>query len=134
MRLFRSNGMLAATLLGASLLLVAGCSLDVAMNNIGRVQIQVADTSGNPVPNINADLLLDDRTTVFTSTTTGADGKAEFGAAAGGVVVRGYYVRLRLTSEWEMAADDSNDKAVIAYGGTLSVVNFKIARVATPVT
>src|SRR5687767_498579 len=55
MRLFRSKRMLASTLLGASLLLVAGCSLDVAMNNIGRVQIQVADTSGNPVPNINAD-------------------------------------------------------------------------------
>ncbi|MDP9178624.1 MAG: hypothetical protein M3O61_13160 [Gemmatimonadota bacterium] len=126
--------MMASTLFGASLLLVAGCSLDVAMNNTGRVQIQVADTSGNPVPNINADLLLDDRTTVWTSTTTGADGKAEFGAAGGGVTVRGYYVRLLLTPEWEMATDDSNDKAVIAYGGTVSVVSFKIARVAAPVT
>src|SRR5688572_32194453 len=103
MRLFRSKRMLASTLLGASLLLVAGCSLDVAMNNTGRVRIQVADTSGNPVPNINADLLLDDRTTVWTSTTTGADGKAEFGAAGGGVTVGGYYVRLLQPPDWEMA-------------------------------
>src|SRR5688572_2645734 len=134
MRLFRSKRMLASRLLGASLLLVASCSLDVSMNNIGRVQIVVVDTSGNPVPNINADLLLDDRTTVSTSTTTGADGKAEFGAAGGGVIVRGYYVRLKLTPEWEMAPDDSNDKAVIAYGGSLSVVSFRISRVAAPVT
>jgi hypothetical protein len=119
-------------LLGATLLLVSACSLDVAMYSTGRLQILVEDTAGNPVPNINADLLLDDRLTVWRSTTTGADGKAEFDPEAGGVVIQGYYVRLILTPDWNMAPGEPNDKAVIPNGGSVIVVRFRIAKVATP--
>ena len=83
MRLFSSTRILASTLLGAALLFLAACSLDVAMDSTGRLQILVEDTAGNPVPNINAYLLLDDRITVWRSTTTGTDGRAEFDASAG---------------------------------------------------
>jgi hypothetical protein len=118
--------------LGASLLVVPGCNLDVAMYSTGRLQIQVEDITGAPVPNIKADLLLEDKITVWRSTTTGADGKAEFDAAAGGVAIRGYYVRLILTPDWNMATGEPNDKAVIPNGGSVIVVQFHIMKVATP--
>lgn len=130
MRLYRSKRMLASALLGVSLLLVAACSLDVAMHTSGRLQVLVEDTNGDPVPNIRADLLLDDKITVWRTTTTGADGRAEFDASAGGVVIQGYYVRLILTPDWNMASGEPNDKAVIPSGGAVLVVRFRIARVA----
>ena len=132
MRLFSSKRSLASTLLAASLLVVTGCSLDVEMATTGRLQILVEDTAGNPVPNIQADLLLDDRTTVFRSTTTGTDGTAEFDAGAGGVAIQVYFIRLNLTPDWNMAPGDANDKAVIPSAGSIVVVSFRIAKVVTP--
>jgi hypothetical protein len=132
MRLFRSKRILASTLLGLSLLTIVGCSLDVAMYTTGRLQILVEDIAGDPVPNVKADLLLEDRITVWRSTTTGADGKAEFDPEAGGVAIQGYYVRLILTPDWNMAPGEPNDKAVIPNGGSVLVVRFRIAKVATP--
>jgi hypothetical protein len=132
MRLFSSNKVIASMLFGASLLVVAACSLDVAMYSTGRLQILVEDVNGDPVPNINADLLLEDKITVWRSTTTGTDGKAEFDAEAGGVAIQGYYVRLILTPDWNMAPGEPNDKAVIPNGGSVIVVRFRIAKVATP--
>ena len=132
MRLSSSKSILASTLLGVSLLIVVACNLDVAQYSTGRLQIQVEDTAGNPVPNINANLLLEDKITVWRSTTTGADGKAEFDAEAGGVTIQGYYIRLILTPDWNMAPGEPNDKAVIPNGGSVIVVRFRIAKVATP--
>jgi len=130
MRLFGSKRMLASTLLGASLLMVAGCSLDVAMHTSGRLQILVEDTAGDPVPNIRADLLLEDKITVWRTTTTGTDGRAEFDRDAGGVAIQGYYVRLILTPDWNLAQGEPNDKAVIPNGGSVLVVRFRIEKVA----
>lgn len=130
MRLFSSKRMLASTLLGASLLMVTGCNLDVAMYTSGRLQILVEDTAGDPVPNIRADLLLEDKITVWRTTTTGADGRAEFDREAGGVTIQGYYVRLILTPDWNLAPGEPNDKAVIPNGGSVLVVRFRIAKVA----
>ena len=124
--------MIASMLLGASLLVVPGCNLDVAMYSTGRLQIQVEDTAGSPVPNIDANLLLEDKITVWRSTTTGTDGKGEFDAAAGGVAIQGYYIRLILTPDWNMAPGEPNDKAVIPNGGSVIVVRFTIAKVAIP--
>lgn len=118
-------------LLGASLLVVPGCNLDVAQYSTGRLQIQVEDITGSPVPNIKADLLLEDRITVWRSATTGTDGKAEFDAEAGGVAIQGYYIRLILTPDWNMAPGEPNDKAVIPNGGSVIVVRFRIAKAAT---
>ena len=132
MRLFSSRKVIASMVLGASLLVVPGCNLDVAMYSTGRVQILVEDTTGEPVPNIKADLLLEDKITVWRSTTTGTDGKAEFDAAAGGVAIQGYYVRLILTPDWNMKPGEPNDKAVIPNGGSVIVVRFTIAKAATP--
>lgn len=132
MRLSSSKRGLGSTLLAASLLIVTGCSLDVEMATTGRLQIFVEDTAGNPVPNIAASLLLDDRTTVSSSTTTGTDGRAEFEAGEGGVAVQVYFIRLNLTSDWTMASDDTNDKPVIPSPGSVIVVPFKIAKVVAP--
>ena len=95
MRLMSSKKVIASMLLGASL--VPACSLDVEMSTTGRLQILVEDTAGNPVPNIKADLLLDDKTTVSRSTTTGTDGRAEFDAD--GVAIQVYFIRLNLTPD-----------------------------------
>ena len=130
MRLSRSKNLIASMLLGASLLVVPGCSLDVEMATTGRVQIFVEDTSGNPVPNIQSDLLLDDKTTVSRSTTTGTDGKAEFDS--GGLSLQVYYIRLKLTPDWTIAPNDTNDKAVIPSAGSVVVVSFELAKVAAP--
>ena len=131
MRLSSSKKGFASMLLGASLLVVPGCNLDVAQYSTGRLQIQVEDITGSPVPNIKADLLLEDRITVWRSATTGTDGKAEFDAEAGGVAIQGYYIRLILTPDWNMAPGEPNDKAVIPNGGSVIVVRFRIAKAAT---
>jgi hypothetical protein len=104
------------------------------MYSTGRLQILVEDTSGNPVPNIKADLLLDDKITVWRTTTTGTDGRAEFDSEAGGVAIQGYFIRLILTPDWNMATGEPNDKAVIPNGGSIIVVHFTITKVATPAT
>ena len=132
MRLLSSKRLLGSSLLALALLIVAACSLDVAMYSTGRLQIQVVDTNGDPVPNIKADLLLEDKITVWRSTTTGTDGKAEFDPAAGGVAIQGYYVRLILTPDWNMAPGEPNDKAVIPNGGSVIVVQFRITKAVTP--
>lgn len=49
-----------------------------------------------------------------------------------GVTIQGYYVRLILTPDWNMAPGEPNDKAVIPSGGSVLVVRFRIAKV-TPV-
>ena len=132
MRLFSSKRILASTLLGVSLLTLPACNLDVAQYSVGRLQILVEDITGAPVPNIKADLLLEDKITVWRSTTTGADGKAEFDPEAGGVTIQGYYIRLILTPDWNMAPGEPNDKAVIPNGGSVLQVRFRIAKAATP--
>jgi len=130
MRLSSSKKVMASLLLGGSLLVVPACSLDVEMSTTGRLQILVEDTAGNPVPNIKADLLLDDKTTVSRSTTTGSDGRAEFDSD--GVAIQVYFIRLNLTPDWNIAPDDANDKAVIPSPGSLVLVPFKIAKVVAP--
>ena len=69
---------------------------------------------------------------MWRSTTTDAEGKGEFDREAGGVVIQGYYVRLILTPDWNMAPGEPNDKAVIPNGGSVLVVRFRIAKAATP--
>ncbi len=134
MRLFSSKKMIASMLLGASLLVVPGCSLDVAMYTTGRLQFSVEDVTGAPVPNIKADLLREDKIQVASSATTGANGTGEFEAGAGGVPIRGYYIRLILTPDWNFPTGEPNDKAVIPNGGSVIVVKFRIEKVTTPVS
>jgi len=134
MRLFGSKRIKASALLASSVLLLAGCSLDVAMYSNGRLQVSVLDTNGDPVPNIRADLILEDKLTVWRTTTTGADGTGEFDAASGGVLIQGYYVRLILTPDWNMAPGEPNDKVAFPSGGSVVVVRYRIAKVTTPAT
>jgi hypothetical protein len=130
--LFGSKRRLSSALLVSSAVLFGGCSLDVAMYTTGRLQVVVLDTSENPVPNIRADLLLDDKLTVWKTATTGADGRAEFDPGAGGVLIQGYFVRLILSPDWNMAPGEPNDKPVIPSGGSVVVVRYHIQKVATP--
>ena len=134
MRLLGYKRILVPALFVSSLLLFAGCSLDVAMYSNGRLQVDVRDTNGAPVPNIRADLILDDKLTVWRTTTTGADGVGEFDAAEGGVLIQGYYVRLVLTPEWNMAPGEPNDKVAFPSGGSVVVVRYTITKVTTPAT
>ena len=127
-----SRRALTSALVVISVALFGGCSLDVQMYTTGRLQFTVEDASGDPVPNIRADLLLDDKLTVWKTATTGADGRGEFDQAAGGVLIQGYYVRLILTPDWNMAPGEPNDKPVIPNGGSVIVVRFRIARAPVP--
>ena len=129
-----SRRTLISALVVSSIALFGGCSLDVAMYTTGRLQVVVLDTSENPVPNIRADLLLDDKLTVWSTTTTDTEGRGEFRPDEGGVLIQGYYVRLILTPDWNMAPGEPNDKAVIPSGGSVVVVRYHIQKVTNPAT
>jgi hypothetical protein len=132
MHLSGSKRVLTSTLLASSLLLLAGCNLDVTQYTLGRLAVTLADPSGSPVPNIRADLLLDDKVTVWRTTTTGADGRGEFDPAAGGVLIQGYFVRVILPADWTLATGEPNDKAVVPHGGSVVEVRFNLVRVTSP--
>ncbi len=132
MRVVSSKRIPALTLLGSSVLLFAACNLDVTQYDIGRLQVSVEESNGTPVPNIRADLLLEDKVTIWRTTTTGVDGKGEFDAAGGGVLIQNYYVRLVETAEWKLATGEPNDKPVLPLGGSVVQITFRMVKVPPP--
>jgi hypothetical protein len=128
MRLLRSRLVLAPVLL--ALLSAAGCNSSSATDNIvlGQVQVSVTDAGGNPVSGLNVDLLLTDKATVWRRSLTSADGKAEFGAAEGGVILQNYIVRLTLGIQYSLATNETNDKPVTPVADQLTTVEFHVVK------
>lgn len=100
--------------------------------SLGRVTIRVTDAAGAGVPGIPADLLLTNNT-LWRAALTTTDGTAEFGAADGGVIPQAYIVRLLLEGKpFELAPDETNNKAITVTIGATQTVTFRLVRMGGP--
>jgi hypothetical protein len=130
MGLLRSRRAFIPGILALILLSGGGCLSD---NNptqnfvLGRVQVVVTDTNGAPAPLLNVNLTLTNKS-IWRAALTGSDGKAEFGAAEGGVIIQNYLVNLDLSVQYVLAPNETNDKPVTPVENQTTVVQFKVAK------
>ncbi|MEO5903304.1 MAG: hypothetical protein ABIQ55_04765 [Gemmatimonadaceae bacterium] len=96
--------------------------------SLGHATISVVDSATNAgVPNIEATLYLNDRTTAWASLRTTANGTGEFRPGDGGVIPQTYIVRLVLTGTvYTFAAGEANDKPLQVIIGSTTNVVFKL--------
>ena len=107
----------------------AGCTdFSTTPASLGRVIVTVKDQNNAPVPQIIVDLLLTDRITVWRSIRTSTDGTGEFGKPDGGVKSQIYIVRLTPTGQYQLAADETNDKPVTVVIGQTHEVSFRMVK------
>jgi hypothetical protein len=108
---------------------VAGCTdFSTTPASLGRVTVTVKDQNNAPVPQIVVDLMLPDRITVWRSIRTSTDGTGEFGKPDGGVKSQIYIVRLTPTGQYQLAADETNDKPVTVVIGQTHEVSFRMVK------
>ena len=98
-----------STLLACFWLFAAACNEPFDFSTVlqtGRLVVEVADTSSTPVPNVLVELLLADNKSVWRTSRTGADGRAEVGAEDGGVLTENYFVRVTPPSGYRVPPMD----------------------------
>lgn len=94
--------------------------------SLGRVTVAVTDQNNAGVPQIVVDLLMLDRTTIWRSLRTSADGTGEFGKEDGGVISQMYIVRIVPEGAYSLAGGETNDKPVTVVIGQTHPVAFKM--------
>ena len=116
---------IAGALVGA----LSGCTdFSTTPVSLGRVTVSVTDQNNAGVGLIAVDLMLTDKVTIWRSLRTTTDGTGEFGKPDGGVKSQMYIVRLQTNTEYELAADETNDKPVTVVIGQTHPVTFKVRR------
>lgn len=132
------NGFLSMKRLATAGVLVgvlAGCTdFSTTPVSLGRVTVQVTDENNAGVGLIPVDLMLTDKLTIWRSLRTSADGTGEFGKPDGGVKSQMYIVRLQTTNEYQLAANETNDKPVTVVIGQTHPVTFKVVKRQVPDT
>ena len=96
---------------------------------LGNVTAVVADTNGVPVDQVQVNLMLPDKATLWRTAVTGTDGKAVFGSGEGGVLVQDYLVFFPSSVQWSLAAGETNYKPVKAVENQTVTVQFKVQKV-----
>lgn len=120
---------IAGALVGA----LAGCTdFSTTPVSLGRVTVSVTDENNAGVGLIGVDLMLTDRLTIWRSLRTSADGTGEFGKQDGGVKSQMYIVRLQTSTEYQLAASETNDKPVTVEMGQTHPVTFKVVKRQVP--
>ena len=117
-------------LLAVSAAIIGGCTdFSSPPPQLGHMTVLVKDDAGAGVGGIQVDLLLNDRSTVWASLRTSADGSGEFRAGDGGVIPLLYVGRAVLTgTAYKLASDDTNDKPINVVIAQTFVANFKITK------
>src|ERR1043165_6678249 len=77
---------------------------------LGNVTAVVVDTNGAPVDQVQVNLMLPDKATLWRTAITGTDGKAIFGSGEGGVLVQDYLVFFPSSVQWALASGETNYK------------------------
>jgi hypothetical protein len=96
---------------------------------LGNVTAVVVDTNGAPVDQVQVNLMLPDKATLWRTAITGSDGKAIFGSGEGGVLVQDYLVVFPSSVQWSLASGETNFKPVTAVEGQTVTVQFKVQKV-----
>ena len=96
---------------------------------LGNVTAVVTDDTGAPVDQVQVDLMLPDKATLWRTAITGSDGKAVFGTGEGGVLVQDYLVFFPSSVQWSLAAGETNYKPVTVVENQTVTVNFKVKKI-----
>lgn len=96
---------------------------------LGNVTAVVTDDTGAPVDQVQVDLMLPDKATLWRTAITGPDGKAVFGTGEGGVLVQDYLVFFPSSVQWALAAGETNYKPVTVVENQTVTVNFKVKKI-----
>jgi hypothetical protein len=130
MHLSRPRKALVPGSLALLLLFASGCSSYSTPTQtyvLGRIQVAVTDTAGAAVPQLSVNLTLTNKS-IWRASLTSSDGKAEFGASEGGVIIQNYLVHLILTGQYVLAPNETNDKPVTPIENQLIVVQFEVMK------
>lgn len=125
LRLTRNFALAALVLFGG-----AACN-DTSGTNyaLGDVVAVVTDANGAPVEQVQVNLMLPDKATLWRTAITGSDGKAQFGTGEGGVLVQDYLVFFPSQVQWKLADGETNYKPVKAVENQSATVQFKVQKV-----
>ena len=96
---------------------------------LGTVTAVVTDDTGAPVDQVQVNLMLPDKATLWRTAITGSDGKAVFGTGEGGVLVQDYLVFFPSSVQWSLAAGETNYKPVTVVENQTVTVNFKLKKI-----
>lgn len=96
---------------------------------LGNVTAVVTDANGAPVEQVQVNLMLPDKATLWRTAVTGSDGKAVFGSGEGGVLVQAYLVYFPSAVQWSLAAGETNYKPVTAVENQTVTVQFKVQKI-----
>jgi hypothetical protein len=130
MKIFRSVFTRRTALLAFSAAIIGGCTdFSDPPSQLGHLTVSLKDETGAGVAGIPVDLLLNDRSTLWATLRTSADGTGEFRAGDGGVIPQGYIVRVVLTgTSYRLAANETNDKPIQVVIGQTHTANFVITK------
>ena len=119
-----------AALIAGAAFLVGGCTdFSTTPVSLGRVTVSVTDQNNQGVPQLVANLMLLDRTTIWRSLRTSSNGSGEFDPDNGGVIPQQYIVRLVVAgTEYSLAQAEMNDKPVTVIIGQTHPVTFKVTK------
>jgi hypothetical protein len=128
MPLFRRK--LTALLAFGLLLGAMGCDLTTttATYPLGRLSAQVVDANNAGVQGELLDLYKVEAGTpiLWRASITGSNGIGQFGASEAGVIAGEYFIRVRFTTQHELAPGESNDRPVTVNEGDDIVVTFRV--------
>lgn len=96
---------------------------------LGNVTAVVTDANGAPVEQVQVNLMLPDKATLWRTAVTGSDGKAQFGTGEGGVLVQDYLVFFPSQVQWKLADGETNYKPAKAAENQTVTVQFKVQKV-----
>lgn len=125
MPLFR--GQFTALLAFGLLVGAVGCDA-TATYALGRLSARVVDANDAGVPGALLDLYKVEGggSILWRASIAGSNGIGVFGASDGGVIAGEYFIRVRFTTQHELAPGESNDRPVTVNGGDDIVVTFRV--------
>lgn len=129
MHLIRSRFTRAGMLLAAVSLFGAACNdTSGPAYSLGNVEAVVTE-NGVPVGQVQVNLMLTDKATLWRTAITGSDGRAQFGSGEGGVIIQDYLVFFPSNVQYTLAPGETNYKPITAIEGQTISVQLKVAKV-----
>ncbi len=105
-----------------------GCNATGTYPPLGRLSAQVVDANNAGVQGALLDLYKVEggASILWRASTTSSNGMGEFGVGDGGVIAGEYFIRVRFTTQHELAPGESNDRPVTVNEGDDIVVTFRV--------
>jgi hypothetical protein len=129
MHLTRSRFSRTVIFLAAISLFGAACN-DTSGPSYALGNVEAVVTEGTtPVSGVQMNLMLTDKATLWRTAITGSDGKAQFGAGEGGVIIQDYLVFFPSNVQYTLAPGETNYKPVKAVENQTATVPMKVAKV-----